>query len=80
MKITYDPEVDVLYVGIRHVKTVDSIDVESGVSVDLDAEGHIIGIEILDAKSRVGRDPLSAISIERLGTEDREDDAHSDVA
>ena len=66
MKIEYDPQVDALYVQLRDVPIHDSIDVEPGVTVDRDDQGHIIGIEILDARERVGADPLAAVSIERL--------------
>ncbi|MCL5958401.1 MAG: DUF2283 domain-containing protein [Chloroflexi bacterium] len=66
MRITYDPEVDALYIGLRNVKAEDSIDLEEGVSVDLDSQGHIIGLEVLDASERLGADPLASLTIERL--------------
>ena len=56
MKIIYDPEIDALYAQIREAKPDDSIDLEEGVTADLDADGHVIGIEILDAKRRLGHD------------------------
>ncbi len=43
MRITYDPEADALYVELRSVRAVDNIDLEDGVSADLDAEGHVLG-------------------------------------
>ena len=49
MKIEYDPEVDALYIELRDVYADHSIDIEEGVSVDIDADGHIVGLEILDA-------------------------------
>jgi uncharacterized protein YuzE len=66
MKITYDPEANALYIQLRDVQPVDSVDIETGVTADLDADGHVIGIEMLDARERLGRDPLSSISIEQL--------------
>jgi len=80
MKITYDPEGDVLYIELRHAKAEDSVDVEPGVSVDLDANGHVIGIEILDAKERIGADPLAAVSIERLMPEVEDTETPAEVA
>ena len=53
MKITYDPEGDALYIRLREVDLADSTDLEEGVTVDLDAEGHIAGLEILDASKRM---------------------------
>lgn len=67
MKITYDPEADALQIVFRTDRAwVDSLDIEEGVTADLDANGHIMGLEILDAKERIGADPLDCISIERL--------------
>ncbi len=66
MKITYDPETDALYIGLRETAARDAIDVEEGVTVDLDDKGHIIGIEILDASDRLSPEELSSIHYENL--------------
>lgn len=66
MRITYDPEADALYVELRYARAVDNVDIEDGISVDLDSEGHVLGFEILGARERLGRDPLDDVSIERL--------------
>ncbi len=51
MRITYDSEVDALY--IRFIETtVTSEHVAEGVAVDYSADGSIAGIEILDASAR----------------------------
>jgi uncharacterized protein YuzE len=53
MKITYDAEVDALY--IRFIKaTVTTQHVAEGIAVDYAADGRIAGIEVLDARKRVG--------------------------
>ncbi len=66
MRITYDPEADALYVELRDVAPEDSIDVEDGVTADVDGEGHIVGLEILDASERLGAEALASVVIERL--------------
>ena len=66
MRIEYDREADALYIYLREVKVEDNQDIEEGVTVDLDAEGHIVGIEILDASVRLGSQALSKIAIENL--------------
>jgi uncharacterized protein YuzE len=54
MKITYDAEGDVLYIYLNDHKPVDNIDIEENIiSYDLDKDGHLVGIEILDASKRV---------------------------
>ena len=66
MKITYDPEADALYIEFRDVQAFDSVDVEDGVTADLDIDGHIIGLEVLDASSRLTPDELTNIHYENL--------------
>lgn len=66
MKITYDPEADALYIELRGARPADSLDIEEGVSVDLDSEGHIIGLEVLDASKRMSPHELASVSYENL--------------
>jgi len=65
MKIQYDPEVDALYIELRDVYADRNIDIEEGVSVDLDADGHIVGLEILDASERL-KESLSCLELGEL--------------
>lgn len=44
MKIEYSKDISALYIKIRDAKIVDSMDVEKGVTVDIDEKGHIVGI------------------------------------
>lgn len=53
MKITYDPEVDTLYIRFRET-TVTTQHLAEGIAADYDAEGRLAGIEILDAVKRLG--------------------------
>ena len=66
MKISYDPEADALYILLREAKAGDSVDIEEGVTVDLDADGHIIGLEVLDASKRLTPEELTSVSYENL--------------
>ncbi|MBI4381240.1 MAG: DUF2283 domain-containing protein [candidate division NC10 bacterium] len=53
MRITYDAQVDALY--IRFIETtVTTEHVAEGIAVDYAADGRIAGIEILDARKRFG--------------------------
>lgn len=69
MRITYDGEADALYVELRAAEPQDSIDLEDGVTVDLDSQGHVIGREILGARRRLGKDGLSQLTVQRLNSE-----------
>jgi len=66
MKITYDPEGDVLYIQLRGVTPSDSVDIEEGVTAELDEAGHITAIEILDASERLTAEDLTSVSYENL--------------
>lgn len=62
MKLTYDPEVDALYLQLRDALPADSVDFDEGVTADLDAEGQLIGIEILDASERLDAAAIAALA------------------
>lgn len=66
MKIEYTREIDALYIKLRQAHITDSIDIEEGVTVDLDEKGHIVGLEILDASEKLDPSDLVNISIENL--------------
>jgi uncharacterized protein YuzE len=66
VRITYDPEADALYIQLRDLPPNDSVDIEEGVTADLDSAGHLIGIEVLDARERLGAPALANVSLEQL--------------
>ena len=70
MKIEYDPEADALYIQIREAHADDNIDIEEGVTVDVDEHRHIVGVEILDASKRLSPSDLTNITIEKLPLDD----------
>ncbi|MBI2849956.1 MAG: DUF2283 domain-containing protein [Chloroflexi bacterium] len=69
MLITYDSEADVLYIELRRVPAEDSSDVEEGVTALLDKDGHIVGLEILDASERLGQEQLRSVTLKDLAWE-----------
>jgi uncharacterized protein YuzE len=66
---THDPEADALYIQVREARADDNIDIEEGVTVDVDGDGHIVGLEILDASKRLAPGDLSSITIQKLPLE-----------
>ncbi|MCD6299771.1 MAG: DUF2283 domain-containing protein [Dehalococcoidales bacterium] len=66
MRIEYDREADALYIHLRQAPVEDNVDIEEGVTVDLDAQKHIVGIEILDASTRLSPEELNQVSVENL--------------
>ncbi len=69
MKIEYDKEADALYIQLREANVDDNIDIEDGVTIDLDGKKHIVGIEILDASKKLSLKDIVNITIENLPVE-----------
>jgi uncharacterized protein YuzE len=54
LKSLYDPDVDALFVRFTDSAIVESEEVSPDLVVDYDADGRIVGIEILNATLRLG--------------------------
>ena len=67
MRITYDPEVDALYIRFKET-TVITKQLAEGIACDYDSQGKIAGIEILDALKRFGdKTTLKKVILEEIG-------------
>jgi len=67
VKIEYDAQADALYIQLRgEVAVDDNLDIEDGVTIDLDEGRHIVGVEILDASKRLSPSDLSRVFVEGL--------------
>ncbi len=53
MKVTYDPETDVLRILFKSAPIEESDEDKPGVIIDYDTNGDIAGIELLDASRRM---------------------------
>lgn len=53
MKIKYDPEVDIIRITLKDVDIEESEEETAGIILDLDINGHVVGIEILQASKRI---------------------------
>ena len=53
MKVTYDPEVDVLRILLSNAAIEENDEDKPGIILDYDASGNVVGIEILDASKRM---------------------------
>ncbi len=52
MKVSFDREVDALYIRFKET-TVTTKHLDDGIALDYDAAGRLAGIEILDAMKRL---------------------------
>jgi len=69
LRIEYDKEADALYIQLREAYVEDKVDIEEGITVDLDENRHVVGIEILDASRKLSLSDMVNISIENLPLE-----------
>jgi uncharacterized protein YuzE len=57
--IKYRPDDNAAYIRLSSAKVLDSAEVSPDVVFDYDAEGRIVGIELLDAKAQLPTDALT---------------------
>jgi uncharacterized protein YuzE len=53
VKVTYDPEVDVLRILLSDSAIEESDEDKPGVILDYDKDGNVVGLEILEASKRM---------------------------
>lgn len=53
MKLKYYPDTDSLYIDLSHRTSVESREISEGVVLDYDESGHLVGIDIDHASSKV---------------------------
>ena len=66
MKIEYDRDVDALYVRLQEKYVARTVEIEEGLNLDLDENGKLVGLEILDATQRYSLADIFNISTENL--------------
>lgn len=60
-KTRYDVEADALHVNFGDAEIIESEEVRPGIIFDFDAEGRIVGIEVLDASTRMAGDVAALV-------------------
>ena len=53
MRIKYDKETDVVYIQFSNSQIPESDEEKPGIILDYDAEGGIVGIEVLNASTKM---------------------------
>ncbi len=64
MNISFDREADALYIQFREGTSGKTLKLQDGILMDIDAEGRIFGIEILDASTRLPSESLGQINLD----------------
>jgi uncharacterized protein YuzE len=66
IKTSYDPAADAMFIWLapEDAVSVETKEVSPGVMLDYNANGRVIGIEVLDVRERVGSTPSGRIAAE----------------
>lgn len=68
MKLTIDNTADALYLNLSEADVAETRQVAPGVMLDYDAEGRVVGIEMLSLSKRAAKTDLQRLLFETLGT------------
>lgn len=66
MRIVYDASMDVLDIYLSGGTRITSREIVPRVIADLDKDGNILSLEILDASGRYSKEDLAKLSFERI--------------
>ena len=61
VRVEYDEKADAMYIWLRKAKYDVSEELAENVVIDLDKNGKIIGIEVLDASKNLGKELVNRI-------------------
>ena len=59
LRLEYDPEADAAYIRFSSESVLESEEVAEGIVLDFDAAGHIVGMEVLNARQHLSPKMLS---------------------
>lgn len=66
MKINYDSEADAVYIYLKEIsegEVAQTISLNDSINIDLDSNGVMIGIEILDASKNLSQSALKSANV-----------------
>ncbi len=71
MRIEYDSDIDALYIRMQEKYVDRTVEIEEGLNLDLDKNGKLIGLEVLDATERYSLADVFNVSTENLILEEK---------
>ncbi|MEK6936281.1 MAG: DUF2283 domain-containing protein [Nanoarchaeota archaeon] len=69
MKITFDKDADAVYIELSEGEFASNKKIDKDTIIDLDKDGNILGIEIINASKRIAKNFFSDISFRNLVAE-----------
>jgi uncharacterized protein YuzE len=66
MEISYDKDADAIYISFLQTEFSKNKKIDDFTILDLDNEGKVIGIELLEVSKRLPKDSISQIKVNNL--------------
>lgn len=66
MEISYDKEADAMYIEFRDGEFAKNKKIDDFTIIDLDKDGNILGIELLEVSKRMPTESLSKVHLKNL--------------
>ena len=66
MRLKIDRDNDALYFRLDKTAIVESEEVQPGIILDFDQEGHVVGLEILNLSTRIAPEKLRVLQFETV--------------
>ena len=66
MEISYDKEADAMYIEFRDGKFAKNKKIDDFTIIDLDKDGNILGIELLEVSKRMPAESISKVHLKNL--------------
>ncbi|RMF06847.1 DUF2283 domain-containing protein [Candidatus Woesearchaeota archaeon] len=66
MEISYDKDADALYIEFRKGTFARNKKLDDHTIFDLDSDGNLLGIELLNVSRRIPRDSISKVSVRNI--------------
>ena len=66
MDINYDKKADAMYIGFRKGKFAKNKKIDDYTIVDLDENGNMLGIELLDVSKRIPQESLIQVNVKNM--------------
>lgn len=64
MKVRVDEQADAVYIRLNELAVVESEEIRPGVVFDFDANGVVVGVELLGVSRRQGGAPIRSVTVE----------------
>ena len=66
MEISYDKEADAMYIEFRKAELFKNKKIDDFTIIDLDIDGNILGIELINVSKRIPLESLSEVNVKNL--------------